>query len=371
MIGITDTSQTKDKLSILDVVAHDGLTVVQRGGKFSTLEHDSLILYPATNTWARFSQSGKNGKTAGGDVYQWYMHYHRVSFEEAHQKLSAMVGVLPAATVTDAHGQGQSQAEARDYQTFAINAHKRLQRAEGEPVAAYLAKRGISLDSAKHWGLGAHHYVTKSEGDLGWAVTFPYRNIYGQIVVNMRLIDRTGKDKCRHWGQRGGLFGERLCKPHMHKYLFVVEGETNAVSIGTVAAYMGVDVLSIGNKSLPDEVRQQLVDLAKQYRRLFIWTDETVDTQKILACVPGAIGYKSPKPNNKKLDANDMLQQGFLAGYVATIIERHAKRKEVQRLYFALFEKHRALPSGLDSSCYQVAELIAAKWADKRTEVTL
>lgn len=355
--------ELKNGLSILDVIAHDGLTIVKRGSLYSTQEHDSLILYPATNSWAWFSQADQHGKTLGGDVYQWYMHSHNCSFSEAHQALAAMAGTMPPATVTEAHRQAQSTTKPKDYRQFAIEAMQRLQHVEGEPVAAYLAGRGISLEAAKHCGLGAHHYNTKSEGDLGWAVTFPYANVFGQTVVNMRLISCTGKDKCRHWGQRGGLFGARLCQPHQHKYLFAVEGEINAVSILIAASFLGVDVVSIGgNTSLSDAACQQLVTLAGMYRRLFVWTDEAPDTKKILDAVPSAIGYKSPKSDGKKVDANDMLQHGTLTGYIATILERHADRSDAQRLYNALYRRHQEIESGLDGLTFEVVEQIAQKW---------
>ena len=330
MIGITDIDQTKAKLSILDVIANDGLTIVQRGNKYSTQEHDSLILYPDSNSWAWFSQADQHGQTLGGDVYAWYQHIHRCSFSEAHSALLAMAGTLPPATVTTAHRTEKSNAEAKDYREFAVTAWNRLQ--DCEEVATYLVQRGISLESAKRWGLGAHRYQTKNEGDLGWAVTFPYVNVFGQTVVNMRLIERNDKDKCRHWGQRGGLFGARLAKPSKRKYLFAVEGELNCVSIGQAAAWLGVDVVSIGNKSLHESALAQLISLATGYRRLFVWTDDAPDTQKIIGSVPGAIGYKSPKPDGQKMDANDMLGQGILSEYIATLLERHIVPVDTARI---------------------------------------
>lgn len=355
----------KERINILDVIARDGLTVVQRGNKYSTQEHDSLILYPATNSWAWFSQSDQHGKTLGGDVYQWYMHSHGCNFSEAYSALAAMAGTLPPATVTVAHRQTKTSAQAKDYRQFAAEAMQRLQSAEGEPVAAYLAGRGISLQAAKHCGLGAHHYNTASEGDLGWAVTFPYVNTSGQTVVNMRLIGCTGKDKCRHWGQRGGLFGVELCQPHQHKYLFSVEGEINDVSVWIASSFMGVDVVSIGSNTSLSGAIKHLAPLAGRYRRLFAWTDEAGDTKKILAAIPGAIGYKSPKPDGQKVDANDMLQRGLLTGYIATLLERHADRSDAQRLYAALYQRHQELAAGLDEQTFAVTERLAEKWRDK------
>lgn len=353
--------EVKGRLSILDVIAHDGLTVVQRGNKFSTQEHESLILYPATNSWARFSQADQQGKTLGGDVYQWYQHYHSCSFKEAHSALSAMAGTLPQATVAQGHRISTSSAVAKDYREFAVSAWNKLQSSDGEAVATYLASRSISLESAKRWGLGAHYYKTKTGSDLGWAVTFPSVNTSGKTSVNMRLIQRT-EDKCRLWGQRDGLFGVKQCSPNKRKYLFAVEGELNCVSIGQAAGYMGVDAVSIGNKSLSDEALTQLVALGVQYRGVLVWTDEAADTQRILASVPGAIGYKSPKPDGQKLDANDMLQRGILSGYIATLLERHADREEAQSIYAALYQQHQV--SELDAQTFAVAERIAQKWQD-------
>lgn len=360
MILNTEIDQIKQSVSILDLVSASGLTVVQRGNKFSTQEHNSLILYPQTNSWSWFSQADQHGKILGGDVFAWCQQHYGCNFADAHEVLSRMVGTLPPATVTEAHRETHLISEQKDYREFATKCWQRIQIAEGEPVAMYLINRGVTLDTAKSWGIGAH----KHKG-LGWAVTFPYTNVYGQTVVNMRLIERVNGDKCRHYGQRGGLFGAKLAQSHEHKYLFAVEGELNAVSISQSSAWLGVDVVSFGNNSLCELAANQLITLASGYSRLFIWTDEATDTKRILDSVPGAIGYKSPQVDGKKFDANDMIQRGVLTAYIATVIERHADQQDTQRLYSMLYRRHKEFATGLDEATLAVAERIAMTIAQR------
>ena len=357
-------SEILEKISIADIVSRSGLTVVQRGSKLTTMEHESLVLYPEKNTWAWFSQTNQMGKPLGGNVIDWYMHINRCDFKTA---LNALAGNAVSVTTAPSHKVEKRAAAAtnRDYRAFALECMENLPCMAFAPCMAYLAQRGISLDTAQRFGIGAHHYRTSTEGDLGFAVTFPYRNVGDQTVVNMRLIERTSGDKCRHWGQRGGLFGEKLCKPAADKYLFAVEGELNAVSIAVAADWLGVDVVSTGNKSLSDPVRDKLVGLASGYRRLFVWTDEAQDTQKILASATGAIGYKSPAVDSKKIDANDMLIGGALTGYVSGIIAEHADSDDARRLYQTLIARHNELEAGLDEYTYAVAEKIVEKWKPK------
>ena len=221
MLDEQEKEELKTRLSILDVVAHDGLTVVQRGNKYSTQEHDSLILYPASNSWSWFSQADQRGKTLGGDIFAWYMQNHGCNFAEAHNALSAMAGTLPPATVARARREAKSSTQERDYSDDAKAAMERLQHAEGKPVAVELVRRGIPLDVARRWGIGAHYWGEK----LGWSITFPRRNTNGKVIINCRLIERTEGDKCRRMGTGHGLFGARLAQPSKDKYLFAVEGE--------------------------------------------------------------------------------------------------------------------------------------------------
>ena len=55
--------QIKEQISILDVAIEYGLTPIQKGDLYTLKEHDSVIIYPNTNTFFRHKNS------VGGDVF--------------------------------------------------------------------------------------------------------------------------------------------------------------------------------------------------------------------------------------------------------------------------------------------------------------
>lgn len=356
----TEIAEIKQRVSIVDLVSTSGFTVAKRGTMYTTHEHDSLMLNPTNNTWYW------NSRQVGGDVYKWYMLIHKCNFAHAHKSLRSMAGALPHVTVTErATATNKTTTNNKNYLKIALKSMERLRCGAAQPVTAYLAKRGITPETADQFCIGGMYYKTKTEGDLGWAVTLPYTNVHGNVVIKMRLIDRIDDDKCRHWGKIGGLFGAQVCQPADHKYLFVTEGELNAVSIYQATQWLGVDVVSIGNKSLHEMAEQQLIDLAARYKRTFVWTDEATDTNKILNRVNGAIGIRSPRSDGKKIDANDMLRGNVLTAFIANVIEKHIDRDGVMFLYDALLQRHKNETLGLDDATYNIALRIAEKWQGK------
>lgn len=326
MIDQADIDRVNEQLRIEDVVAASGLTVVNRGSKFTTQEHDSLILYPLTNSWARYSQAGEKGKTLGGGVLDWFTKYEHMPFVDAYTKAAGMLGGLPPATVHKARPLAKQRVESvKDYREEAKVALRCLGTPAGEAVVTYLDSRGIDYMAAKAWGLGAHDWHGKP------AVSFPHSD--GQrVTVKVRLLPPTApSDKCRWLGSAHVLFGEHMLPrcAEKRRTLFAIEGETNAVSIWVAAGrHLPVDAVSFGNKTVPSHLQDRLITLAKLYKHVFIWTDESEDTRKILAAIPGAIGIRTQYSGDVKLDANELLQRGWLAGYVAALIDRHATADE-------------------------------------------
>lgn len=335
--------------------------MVNRGNKFTTAEHDSLILYPATNSWSQFSQSGQQGKTLGGSVLDWFTKRERLPFVEAYNKAAAMLGSVPAATVEHRKPTPKRQAEQpqTDYRQQAVAAAKRLGTPAGESVAAYLDERGIDYVSARAWGLGAYDWHGKP------AVTLPHSD--GKTVtVKLRLLPPVESgDKCRWLGSPHVIFGEHMLPrcAEDKRTLIATEGELNAVSIWAAAGrythpkpgqpatgYLSIDAVSFGNKSIPAHLQDRLIELAKSYRRVIIWTDESEDTQRILSAIPGAIGIKTQYDNGVKLDGNEMLQRGWLAGFVAALLDKHAiDDQERQALAWALWDEsqtHQGISEG-------------------------
>ena len=72
----------KDTLSIVDLVG-ETFTVVKSGAAvWTTHEHDSLKLWPKTQSWYWFSRG------LGGDIFDWYQLIQRCNFREALEALA-------------------------------------------------------------------------------------------------------------------------------------------------------------------------------------------------------------------------------------------------------------------------------------------
>lgn len=362
----------KANVKIEDLVTASGLTVVQRAGKFTTQEHDSLILYPQTNSFAWYSQSGKGGKNLGGGVYEWYMHQENCSFAEAHEALAAKIGTLPAATPKPAAtaGHRQPKVTTTNYRQQAVAAMRRLDVPEGDAVLEYLDKRSIDYVTAHAWGLGAYKWYDQ------WTVSMPHSRD-GQITIKLRLISPVDPgDKCRWLGNAVSLFGEHMLPgvAQDRRTLFAVEGELNAVSIWVAASryiagkkgkganfYLPVDVLSFGNKAVPHHLKERLIEVAAPYRQVFVWADESEDTQAIVKALPNAIGIKTAYKDGAKMDANELLQRGLLAGFIAMKLEKHASDdQERESLYWCMREQV-ATVQGISSGEAQVMRNLAQR----------
>lgn len=72
-----DVANLKNHADILDVAGRLGLHVERRGTKYTTQEHDSLILFPQDNSWHRFSSGD------GGDVISLVRYFKNCGFKEA------------------------------------------------------------------------------------------------------------------------------------------------------------------------------------------------------------------------------------------------------------------------------------------------
>lgn len=85
-----DVTELK-RVDIVNLAKQVGFTLVERGNKYTTEEHDSLILYPDDNSWHRFSDD------AGGDAIAFLMYWQRLDFKEACARLQNLSGILPLA----------------------------------------------------------------------------------------------------------------------------------------------------------------------------------------------------------------------------------------------------------------------------------
>lgn len=345
----TELERIKTQISIADLIAKSGLTVIGKGHTLTTAEHDSLKIFTNNNSWTWYSQSGQRGKALGGSVIDWYMHTNKCSQREAIQSLQAMLDggaiappKLPVLKV-------EKQTEMWRAPAWQADAHSKLERAQetlwlaqtptGEAGRAYLAERGISLDAAIGWGLGFDLAWNPKAGKMMPALWIPYMN--RQITAIQYRFVGVGKDDptaVRFSSLKGSeryLCGLHLCvgdaDPGQLHTLFLVEGELNAVSLSQVTYGMyGCDVLSFGPQSNIEKaaVAQVVSNVAKRYKYVIVWADEP---EIALQGKRNAVGTVRTMPvrtvveNDEKYDANRLLQLGQLDDLVFELL------KEVSR----------------------------------------
>ena len=345
----TDLERIKTQISISDLVAKSGLTVIGKGHTLTTAEHDSLKIFTNNNSWTWYSQSGQRGKALGGSVIDWYMHTNKCSQREAIQSLQTMLdgGVIAPANLPTLKVEKQTEAwRSPDWQK---DARSKLERAQemlwsaqtstGEAGRAFLSERGISLDAAIGWGLGfAPAWNPKAEKMMP-ALWLPYMN--RQITAIQYRFVGIGKDDAtavRFSSLKGSeryLCGLHLCvndaNPGQLHTLFLVEGELNAISISQ--ATRGVypcDVLSFGSQSNIEkvDVARVVSSVAKRYKYVIVWADEpeiTLHGKRNAVGTVRTMPVRTVVENGEKYDANRLLQLGRLDDLVFELL------KEVSR----------------------------------------
>jgi hypothetical protein len=95
--------------------------------------------------------------------------------------------------------------------------------------------------------------------------------------------------------------------------LLLCEGELNALSIWQAQHDAHLDVLSLGSES--QRLTPEMIAMAQQYKRVIVWADTNDIAWQLQETIPGARGVKSPNGQ----DANDLLQNGLLGGFLARI----------------------------------------------------
>lgn len=334
-----DIERIKTEISIESLIAQS-FTVTGTGHTLTTEEHDSLKIFTNNNSWAWYSQAGRNGKALGGSVIDWYAHMHQCSAKEAIQALGAILdgGVTPTTMprpTTPEPAPKPEEWRAADWQNRARYLLEAGQdtlwnQPTGQTGRDYLAARGLRLDAAIAFGLGfAEVWNIRGKRKLP-ALLIPWQN--RQITaVQYRFIDVAKEDKTAdRFGQlKGGarlLFGLQNCfslpdyKPHS---LVIVEGEINAVAMAQSIRDMGlpVDVVSfgpqvnIGNQATVNTIAK----VTPKYRHVIVWADEPEAARAALDNLPtSTLAVRSPNG----LDANDLLQAGQLDEVIWGLVQR-------------------------------------------------
>ena len=220
----------------------------------------------------------------------------------------------------------------------------------------YLHKRSLSMATAQRFGLGiamAWRPGGAKRRDL--ALAMPWYDDTNQLTaIRYRFVptdDDAGLDKLTsdagsvfagvlygqhaltRWPTTDGRRTERL------RTLVVVEGELNAMSIAQVAGGVGerhdwrVDVVSLGSET--QRLSADDVAFCKRYGRRLTWMDKRDVAAQVAAQIGGADALASP--NDK--DANDLLQIGWLGGFLAaTLVATASSTAAVEGVLWDLWD---------------------------------
>lgn len=99
--------------------------------------------------------------------------------------------------------------------------------------------------------------------------------------------------------------------------LVLCEGELNSISIWQIAAPWNFDVLSLGSESA--KLTPAMIDYANKFERVIIWMDKADLVKQLMTSIGGSFGVDSLVIDNRKHDANAMLQTGQLGGFIASL----------------------------------------------------
>lgn len=261
-------------------------------------------------------------------------------------------------------------------------AHNYLEGRGIEPHAWIKFKLGYRQAAALPgtWDKSAKQFITPGKpaivipwyrGGEVWGLR--YRFLEPQTYTDIDGRERTEKQSAQTGSIfAGGLYGGHalpfagLADDGSGKYieslrtLVICEGEINAMSIWQTTDPWNWDVLSLGSES--QRLSQPAIDIAKRYERVLIWMDRAEIARSLMTVIPGAYGVNSPAKDGKKQDANDMLQDGLLGGFLATVRLMACKSQdERQRLRWNLYDADNRFISLLDAGAKQVLKEIEAR----------
>ncbi len=285
-----------------------------------TSQHDALNLKQTPDGWRWLCRKCGDGKYH--TPIDFVMRLDGLDFKTA---LSQMGGetvqlgpaaqpvqpVRPALTLPDATWQ-KAAWQVVDAGIDALDAPA------GQLVREYLTRRGLHRGTWYAWHIGAAVRFDPSVKRNRPAVVLPWFD--GDLItaVKYRFIDPdpAGLRFIQMPGSVPVLYGvgDVLTRDTT---LLLVEGEMNALSVWQCHP-ADVSVVSFGSET---GARPGLLqNLAKQYRRVFIWADDPRRAAEIGQTVPGAVALRSPVLTGVKHDANQMLQQGVLPDVLSRVL---------------------------------------------------
>ena len=236
----------------------------------------------------------------------------------------------------------------------------------GNPGADYLIDRGLDdICMWKCFGLGYNSYNN--------SIAMPWYARRSLAGVRFRLIEPTGSQKlisARGSRFSGVLFGRQALTGCAESYrtLVLCEGELNALSIWQASHDSRVDVLSLGSEST--RLTDAMVNYASRFRSVIVWMDKPQIRERLQTAIPHAYGVHSETGNLGGRDANDMLRNGSLGGFLSAVRLQACQDEPPQRaaLLWDLYNAASAW-AGVDGGTAGILSKLYSDVTGKRLEL--
>lgn len=138
----------KDQVDIVDLIGRT-FEITGRGRRLSTKEHDSLAIWPDTNSWYWFSRG------VGGDVLDWYQHIENVDFRTALEDLARIAGVELVPPTPEQQAAHDAQRQARRILILAAEHYQALLwSSAGERARDWCHNRAWTDETIRREGIG-------------------------------------------------------------------------------------------------------------------------------------------------------------------------------------------------------------------------
>ncbi len=260
----------------------------------------------------------------------------------------------------------QRAAQPQEWRHDAERVHQRAQALLWEPAGAaaqeYLLDRGLEPHTWKAFGLGYKPNVfvpgTNEVPEYAPAISIPWVSKRQIVAIRYRFLkvhNGSKQTSLRGSNFAGHLFGAQALMgcAERFRWLSIEEGEINAMSCWQSSFESGMDALSIGSEN--GGLTAEQIAYTQRYMGVATWADKESAAQKLMSKIPNAIGIKSPGGK----DANDMLQEGTLGGFLAGKRERWAESDaDREALLWALYDAA-MLPNGITTGEATVLQNLA------------